>query len=497
MLYRLIFLAPKFNRFGCDLINYINSFEKSSKFVIVYTGGANVLQKINENIDKKIIEKLIDLEKEEIRWINNKIKFDYLKSYESKFGNDYLGKLIVSDRRIGNGYVVGGHSRPSNISKLVKENPIIFPLQYIQGLLYLIDNIFRELEIKSVFIYATAAAPALSLFYFSKLYNIEYKNLHHTRILNYFAVDNNPYGTFEEILNRVNDKIDPPKNQQIKAIDFLKRFREKPFVPEYSIFNQNQNQNQKSIKHIVIYIIYFFSFYLKFLFPKKISETISAEKLRHKKFYLKREIQRLIEKNVFSELFPNEKFIYFPLHVDPESSTMVLSPYQTNQLSIIENLSKSLPSDMILVVKEHIPMLGFRPNNFYKKISTMPRVKLLSPYFDQFSLIKKSEFIVTITGTVGYEALFLSKKVLTLSDKTPYSRFKKGVIVETDLTKLSSAIKRLDKIDPLDDEYLIKFLSTLFSISFEMETSLLWGKYEEHNYNYRKDIIKTLAKKII
>ena len=83
---------------------------------------------------------------------------------------------------------------------------------------------------------------------------------------------------------------------------------------------------------------------------------------------------------IFSSIPENKKYVYFPLQVDPESSTMVISPMHTDQLSVIESLAKSLPADMILVVKEHLPMLGCRKLEFYRRIMEMPRVVLVNPF---------------------------------------------------------------------------------------------------------------------
>ena len=69
----------------------------------------------------------------------------------------------------------------------------------------------------------------------------------------------------------------------------------------------------------------------------------------------------------FNQFDPNLNYIYYPLHVDPKLSTMVLSPYHTNQLAIIESLAKNIPPHFYLVVKEHFPMIGFRPKDFTKK----------------------------------------------------------------------------------------------------------------------------------
>ena len=75
----------------------------------------------------------------------------------------------------------------------------------------------------------------------------------------------------------------------------------------------------------------------------------------------------------------NINYLFVPLHIVPESSTLVLSPYYLNELFIIESLSKSVDANQFIVVKEHWAMIGERPLIFYKKIKKIPNVILISP----------------------------------------------------------------------------------------------------------------------
>ena len=94
------------------------------------------------------------------------------------------------------------------------------------------------------------------------------------------------------------------------------------------------------------------------------------------KYYGKKQI--LMRKNkYFHAPVEGEKYVYMPLHMIPESSTFVLSPYYINELSIIEAVSKSLPAGWWLYVKEHQAMVGERGVEFYKKANKLPNVKMV------------------------------------------------------------------------------------------------------------------------
>jgi len=62
--------------------------------------------------------------------------------------------------------------------------------------------------------------------------------------------------------------------------------------------------------------------------------------------FLKRKIRKkFIDKNFLKNINRNTPFVYYPLHVEPERSLLLVAPYFTNQLEIITNISKSLPID--------------------------------------------------------------------------------------------------------------------------------------------------------
>src|SRR5690606_19263261 len=116
------------------------------------------------------------------------------------------------------------------------------------------------------------------------------------------------------------------------------------------------------------------------------------------------------------EALENRDFIYYPLHVDPEASTMHLAPDFTNQLAVIESLAKRKKLSMDLVVKEHPNMIGRRPKGFYEAITALPGVYLAHPDIPSLRLIKCARLVVTITGTVAWEAMVLKKPAMAFGN---------------------------------------------------------------------------------
>lgn len=126
---------------------------------------------------------------------------------------------------------------------------------------------------------------------------------------------------------------------------------------------------------------------------------------------------RINKNKFFSSGIPADcEYVIYPLHYEPESSTMVRAFHFSDQLSTIRMISKALPLDVILVVKEHSGNKGYRKPFFYKELSYMPNIVLLSPEFDVSEIVKKCLCVVTLTGRMGWEAIVNGKPVIALGD---------------------------------------------------------------------------------
>lgn len=124
----------------------------------------------------------------------------------------------------------------------------------------------------------------------------------------------------------------------------------------------------------------------------------------------KRNIQKMNYKN---------KYIYFPLHYEPERTSNPDGGIFHDQLKVLINLRSLVPEDIQIVVKEHPSQfnpsfkgsLG-RSSLFYDLVNNISNVKLISTYENTIRLILGSEFVATLTGTVAIEASILGKKTL-------------------------------------------------------------------------------------
>jgi len=110
---------------------------------------------------------------------------------------------------------------------------------------------------------------------------------------------------------------------------------------------------------------------------------------------------------------PSGKFVYFPLHLQPEMTTQSLGGAFVDQLLAIECLRALLPDEWHIIAKENPKQSAqARGALFFARLAKIPHTVYLDKSSDTFDLLEKCEFCATITGTAGFEALTFGKRAL-------------------------------------------------------------------------------------
>jgi len=192
-----------------------------------------------------------------------------------------------------------------------------------------------------------------------------------------------------------------------------------------------------------------------------------------KNFFKIQKTNKFLNENAKLQIDKNKKFIYFPLHLEPEQILSIHSPFFMNQLEFINNLAKSIPIDYKLFVKEH-PMISKwfsgRPIEYYENILRLPNVELIHPTVSGTTLIKNSSLVVTIAGTTGLEAAFYGIPSIVCSDLI-YSSLS-SIFQLHSLNDLPKLIRTaLNKT--IDSKELERFVHYIRSNSFEFEINEL------------------------
>ena len=163
----------------------------------------------------------------------------------------------------------------------------------------------------------------------------------------------------------------------------------------------------------------------------------------------------------------DEEYFLITLHKQPESSIDVLGENYSNQYENIEKISRTVKNNTYVYVKEHSNAIGDRGFLWYKKIKKLPNVKLIDPYLNSFDLMKKAKAVISVTGTVCYEAALMGIPAFTFGDLF-FGPVLAGNNINYDGLKEICGKSREDLIQMTKkDDYLIEFLTYIFKNSHE------------------------------
>lgn len=146
---------------------------------------------------------------------------------------------------------------------------------------------------------------------------------------------------------------------------------------------------------------------------------------------IKKKYELLNRENLYTDV-PVSDYVYMPLQWEEESNLTILGGAYNNQETAVKTVLNYLPDNKKLVLKEH----PNRPGAIdYSTLNTLKqadnRIVLVEPQTPSKNLVQNCDCVITITSTVGFEALMIGKPVILLGD-----RFYKA-FCETELSKLS------------------------------------------------------------
>ena len=198
--------------------------------------------------------------------------------------------------------------------------------------------------------------------------------------------------------------------------------------------------------------------------------------------FKKNKRRKFIDSNLRRKINTDEKFIYLPLHQEPERSLLIAAPKFSNQLITVKKISEVLAEGYNLYVKEHPtqgPARNWREIPFYEDILKLKNVKLFHPEFDSKELLKKCELVISVGGTSSFEALFFGKPSLIFADL--------GYAVIPSINKINS-YSELEKgiMDSLkikvESKFVLKYLDILEKNSFNFDILDFEASYQNRFY---------------
>jgi Capsule polysaccharide biosynthesis protein len=167
---------------------------------------------------------------------------------------------------------------------------------------------------------------------------------------------------------------------------------------------------------------------------------------------------------------PESRIVFFPMHFQPEASTLINGIWYSNQIGLIENLSKALPLGYTLVVKEHPRGRGMRPLWQYRHIASLHNVQFCD--LPSKEILQRADVTVTISGSIGLEGLAMKKPVVMLG--RTFHSFNTVYYRANSMEQLTFVLQDIllkndfEKIPNLQDEIykvLLSYLNALFHFS--------------------------------
>ncbi len=156
-----------------------------------------------------------------------------------------------------------------------------------------------------------------------------------------------------------------------------------------------------------------------------------------------------------------QRFIFYPLQFTPEASINTPAPYFIDQMRVIDALRFAMPSDYLLVVKEHPACVEMRPVKFMKRLRNLPGVIVLKASVSSIEVMKRASLTATVTGTAAFEAFLLGRPSIAFGPG--YSAWTIGRIAMMGnlRTEILNAIN-----EPPTDEFIIERVAKLMSVRY-------------------------------
>jgi len=364
----------------------------------------------------------------------------------------------------------------------------------------LIENFFdlHKPQIIIGFTIATFGEYLIALI--AKKQGIKFIQLRHTKIKNYY--------TFSEDLHEEFNRIRKDFSKEVKNIE------NEGFISNYISQAKNNNMiyegtvgyGDSILKVLLEYPKYFlYAIYCDlrdFRLKKDNHYMVSMTSIFfYDKFYrfFRAKYQNLVLSNSYfpSTSLNNERYIFYPLHAEPEIAISIFSRFYQNQIEVIRNIAMSLPAGYKLIVKEHPRNIGRRKVSYYRKILQIPNAEIVDPKSSTNYLISNSRLLVVLTGFLGFEAIMSKVPVITLGSAM-YNMLPKSIANHVENIKnLRSEIMFSLRNFNYDQVVIEKYLHSVIvnSERVDLYTVLLQKIGRDGGSNYSEDLyLKNIIK---
>jgi hypothetical protein len=214
-------------------------------------------------------------------------------------------------------------------------------------------------------------------------------------------------------------------------------------------------------------------------------------------------VQKLVLKNEYEDIAVepdlSRPFVYFAMHYQPERTTTPDGGRFSNQFLAISMISKALPEEWMLYVKEHPSQFSYfgygemsRWPGYYKDLNEIDNVRFVHQEVSSIDLMDRSRAVSTITGAAGWEALGRLKPVICFG--SAWYQFCKGAFRVSSHAELASAFKRIAAGEVPTKDAVWAYASALEQVGQRVYTNASLSKAIEVDGNLADRLVELISR---
>ena len=375
--------------------------------------------------------------------------FSTVREFEKTYQTP-ITHIVQADRHLGRGYFFLGHKHPK--SRRSENRNLGQTYRHILALTRRLDEIIRQWQIDVVICSGIASSFGKLLCVVARHKGTRIRILNGSRIGTYYAWYHSEYWSHPLLIER----FEGGRLDEAVADEAGTEYRSVP-----TSFSAQTNKLSMEKKTKLVGSLKAIAEQIGLRVRAYAGSLIKRRPLPKGGYYLSENINYLwrirrdyhvwqaYSKPVSDIL--GRRYVFYPLHIEPESASMVFSPEFNNQLAIIDMVAKSLPGDVLLVIKEHLTAIGRRPADFYDWLSEIPNVILVSADARGPQIAQSAQVVITLTGTAGLEAAAVGVPVLTFGMHNLYNAMEHVHFVH-DFLRIRPLLADLLDEDAINDE---------------------------------------------
>ena len=267
----------------------------------------------------------------------------------------------------------------------------------------------------------------------------------------------------------------PSLDDHAKAVDFLKNFRLNKPVPATVDYERRNNQFLKRIPRD-IKLISFMAY--RGIFDRSNDFTRYSMKKLFEMYWRRRWNSLCVRLAPPFKQQGIKPFVLYAYQMQPESSVDVLAAQYSDQITLIRQIARSVPSTHDFYVKPHPDHVGGLSRAKLKEISHIPGVTLVDPFVSGRELMHRASLIVTPAGTMSYEAALHGIPSIIFA-KEFYSCLPSVHHCHSIDSLPTLVCKLLSEPPRSDDQAIIDYFAHLFANTFDGRYTKYFGPLTE------------------